>query len=88
MATFCVYTLPLANFGANTGVSEKSSLNITKSLKIGLIKRNICPKQIFRTYIFFDPFGIYLIYIIRGGPRAAATSKMEHFVAIVNGFNT
>ena len=24
--------------------------------------------------------------LIRGGPRTAATSKMEHFVIIVNGF--
>ena len=33
----------------------------------------------------------YLVYLnlaeyIRGGSRAAATSKMEHFVIIVNGF--
>ena len=32
---YFLYTLPLANHGVNTGFREKSSLGITKSLKIG-----------------------------------------------------
>ena len=38
------------------------------------------------TLAYLDKLGKYDLARFRGGSRTAATSKMEHFVIIVNGF--